>query len=32
MDGTYTKIKGKCKYWYRPVDLQGKTIDFLLGS
>ena len=32
MDETYIKVKGKWKYYYRAVDKQGNTIDFLLTS
>ena len=32
MDETYIKVKGQWKYLYRAVDLQGKTIDFLLTA
>ena len=30
MDETYVKIKGKSAYFYRAVDKEGHTIDFLL--
>ena len=30
MDETYIKVKGQWKYYYRAVDKQGQTIDFLL--
>lgn len=30
MDETYIKIKGKWRYFYRAVDKEGKTVDFLL--
>ena len=30
MDETYVKVKGIWKYLYRPVDKEGKTVDFLL--
>jgi putative transposase len=30
LDETYVKIKGKSAYWYRAVDKEGLTIDFLL--
>lgn len=30
MDETYIKVKGQRKYYYRAVDKQGQTIDFLL--
>lgn len=30
MDETYVKVKGKWVYYYRAVDKQGNTIDFLL--
>jgi len=30
MDETYLKVKGVWKYYYRAVDKQGNTIDFLL--
>jgi len=30
MDETYLKVKGQWKYYYRAVDKQGQTIDFLL--
>jgi transposase-like protein len=29
MDETYVKVKGQWKYYYRAVDKQGNTIDFL---
>ena len=32
MDETYIKVKGKWKYYYRAVDKQGNTIDFLLTA
>jgi putative transposase len=32
MDETYIKIKGACKYLYRAMDREGKTIDFLLNA
>ena len=32
MDETYIKVKGVCKYLYRAVDKQGKTVDFLLTA
>ncbi len=32
MDETYVKIKGQWKYYYRAVDKQGQTIDFLLTA
>ena len=32
MDETYIKVKGKWKYFYRAVDKQGNTIDFLLTA
>ncbi len=32
MDETYLKVKGVWKYYYRAVDKQGNTIDFLLTS
>lgn len=31
-DGTYVKVKGVQKYFYRAVDTQGKTVDFLLTA
>ena len=30
LDETYIRIKGKWRYYYRAVDKQGNTIDFLL--
>ncbi len=30
MDETYIKVKGEWKYFYRAVDKEGNTIDFLL--
>ena len=30
MDETYVRIKGQWKYWYRAVDKEGQTVDFLL--
>ena len=32
MDETYIKVKGVCKYLYRAVDKECKTIDFLLKA
>jgi len=32
MDETYVKIKGQWTYYYRAVDKQGQTIDFLLTA
>ena len=32
MDETYIKVKGKWRYYYRAVDKQGDTIDFLLTA
>lgn len=32
MDETYIKVKGQWKYYYRAVDEQGHTIDFLLTA
>jgi transposase-like protein len=32
MDETYMKVKGQWKYYYRAVDKQGQTIDFLLTA
>jgi putative transposase len=32
MDETYIKIKGIWKYFYRAVDKEGKTIDFMLSN
>lgn len=32
MDETYVKVKGQWKYFYRAVDKQGNTIDFLLTA
>ena len=32
MDETYIRIKGKWRYYYRAVDKQGNTIDFLLTA
>jgi len=31
-DRTYIKVKGQWKYYYRAVDKQGQTIDFLLTA
>jgi putative transposase len=30
MDETYIKVKGVWRYFYRALDKEGKTIDFLL--
>ena len=30
MNETYIKVKGQWKYYYRAIDKQGNTIDFLL--
>jgi len=32
MDETYIKVKGQWRYYYRAVDKQGQTIDFLLTA
>ncbi|NIB40335.1 IS6 family transposase [Pseudomaricurvus alkylphenolicus] len=32
MDETYLKVKGEWKYYYRAVDRDGETVDFLLTS
>jgi len=32
VDETYIKVKGKWKYIYRAVDLDGDTIDFMLSA
>lgn len=32
LDETYVKIRGKDRYWYRAVDKQGNTVDFLLTA
>ncbi len=32
MDETYIKVKGQWKYYYRAVDKQGQTMDFLLTA
>ena len=32
VDETYTKVKGKWKYFYRAFDSNGDTIDFMLSS
>ena len=32
LDETYIKVKGQWKYYYRAVDKQGNTIDFLLTA
>ena len=32
LDETYIKVKGQWKYFYRAVDKQGNTIDFLLTA
>jgi putative transposase len=29
---TYIKIRGEDRYWYRAVDKQGNTVDFLLAA
>jgi putative transposase len=31
-DETYIKVKGEWKYYYRAVDKQGSTVDFLLTA
>ena len=32
MDEPYLKVKGQWKYYYREVDKEGNTIDFLLTA
>jgi len=32
VDETYIKVKGKWKYFYRAVDSNGDTIDFMLSQ
>ena len=32
MDETYIKVKDAWKYFYRAVDKEGKTVDFLLTA
>jgi transposase-like protein len=32
LDETSIKIGGKARYWYRAVDKQGNTVDFLLTA
>ena len=32
MDETYVKVKGVWKYFYRAVDKEGKTVNFLLTA
>ena len=32
VDETYIKVKGKWKYFYRAVDSNGETIDFMLSA
>ena len=32
LDETYIKISGNDRYWYRAVDKQGNTVDFLLNA
>jgi putative transposase len=32
LDETYIKIRGEDRYWYRAVDKQGNTVDFLLAA
>jgi putative transposase len=32
LDETYIKISGEDRYWYRAVDKQGNTVDFLLTA
>ena len=32
VDETYIKVKGKWKYFYRAVDSNGNTIDFMLSA
>lgn len=32
MDESYIKVKGQWKYYYRVVDKQGQTINFLLTA
>ena len=32
MDETYVRVKGQWKYFYRAVDKEGQTVDFLLTA
>jgi len=32
MDETYFKVKGQWRYYYRAVDKEGNTVDFLLTA
>ena len=32
LDETYIKLRGEDRYWYRAVDKQGTTVDFLLTA
>ena len=32
MDETYLKVKGQWVYWYRAVDKEGNTVDFMLSE
>ena len=32
VDETYIRVKGKWKYFYRAVDSNGDTIDFMLSA
>ena len=32
VDETYIKVKGKWKYFYRAIDSNGDTIDFMLSA
>ncbi len=32
LDETYIKVKGQCKYLYRVVDKEGKTVDYFLTA
>ncbi|WP_295876792.1 IS6 family transposase [uncultured Zhongshania sp.] len=32
LDETYIKVKGEWRYYYRAVDKQGNTVDFLLAA
>lgn len=32
MDETYIKVKGRWTYYYRAVDKNGKTLDFMLSE
>ena len=32
VDEIYIKVKGKCKYFYRAVESNGDTINFMLSA